>query len=68
MEYLYGVAAHSGGPAGSCGARALPAGHQEQLSQPLLHETGKALVVSLQGGAVHILDHCEKKEVYRRKR
>lgn len=58
---LYGVAPHSGGPPRTHRPRTLPAGHQEQLSQPLLHQAGKALIVGLQGGAVHILDHCEER-------
>lgn len=39
----------------------MPAGHLEELSQPLLHQAGKALVVSVQGRAVYILDHCEER-------
>lgn len=59
--YLYSVTPHSGGPPRSHRPRALPASHQKELSQPLLHQAGKALVVGLQGGAVHILDHCEER-------
>ena len=57
--HLYGVAPYGGGPPGSSRPSALPPGHQEELGQTLLHQTGKALVVGLQRGAVYILDHCE---------
>jgi len=55
--HLDGVAAHAGGPPRPRRPRTLPAGHQEELGQPLLHQAGEALVVGLQGGALHILDH-----------
>lgn len=59
---LHGVAAHRRGPPGPHGPRALPASNEEKLSQPLLHETGEALVVGLQGGGVHILDHWARRQ------
>lgn len=62
LTYLYSVAPDAGGPPGSGRPRALSASHQKELSQTLLHKTGKALVVGLQGGAVHILDHCEGRQ------
>lgn len=58
-SYLYGVAPNGGSPASPCRLGTLPACHQEELSQPLLHQAGKTLVVCLQGGAVYILDHCK---------
>lgn len=57
-RYLHGVSSHGGGTAGSGRPRALATRDQEELGQPLLHQAGEALVVGLQGGAVHVLDHC----------
>lgn len=58
-SYLDSVTAHRCCP---FEANTLLMCHQEELSQPLLHQTGKALVLSFQRGVFHILNHWRDKE------
>lgn len=64
VSHLDGVAADS---CGSSEASALLTRQHKQLGEPLLHQTGEALVLSLQAAVVHVLDHFkaedERKEV-----
>lgn len=54
LSHLDGVAADSCGPSE---ASALLTRQHKQLGEPLLHQTGEALVLSLQAAVVHVLDH-----------
>lgn len=64
VSHLDGVAADS---CGSSEASALLTRQHKQLGEPLLHQTGEALVLSLEAAVVHVLDHFkaedERKEV-----
>lgn len=64
LSHLDGVAADSCGPSE---ASALLTRQHKQLGEPLLHQTGKALVLSLQAAVVYVLDHFkaqhERREV-----
>lgn len=54
LSHLDGVAADSCGPSE---ASALLTRQHKQLGEPLLHQAGEALVLSLQAAVVHVLDH-----------
>lgn len=59
VSHLDGVAADS---CGSSEASALLTRQHKQLGEPLLHQTGEALVLSLQAAVVHVLDHFKAED------